>query len=64
MKKWIKMMLASFFLFALVPMAVYAVGDKSGKLTVRDKKVEVSLTIPEGKTEAITSLRLQLRVTA
>ncbi len=48
----------------LVPMAVYAAGDKSGKLTVDSNKVEVSLTIPEGKTEAITSLRLQLRVAA
>ena len=64
MKNWIKMVLASFFLFALVPMAVYAAGDKSGKLTVDSNKVEVSLTIPEGKTEAITSLRLQLRVAA
>lgn len=64
MKNWIKVILVSFFLFALVPMAVHASGDKSGKLTVQDNKVEVSLTIPEGKTEAITSLRLQLRVTA
>ena len=64
MKNWIKMVLASFFLFALVPMAVYAAGDKTGKLVVDGTDVEVSLTIPEGKTEVITSLRLQLRVTA
>ncbi|MCI9532244.1 MAG: hypothetical protein HFH38_10985 [Lachnospiraceae bacterium] len=64
MKKWIKMVLASFFLFALVPMAVNAAGNHSGKLAAEGNKVSVSLTIPEGKAGAVTSLRLQLRVTA
>ncbi len=58
------MVLASFFLFALVPMAVHAAGSHSGKLAAEGNKVSVSLTIPEGKAGAVTSLRLQLRAAA
>ena len=66
MKKWIEIFMVSFFLCAIVPMAVFAATNGSGSLTADGEKnqVTVSLDTPEGKTEAITSLRLQLFVSA
>ncbi|MEY8517753.1 hypothetical protein AALC25_12745 [Lachnospiraceae bacterium 29-84] len=61
MKNWLKIMLFSFLLFAVLPMSAKAEGKNN--LTVGKDQVQVSLSIPEGKTGAITSLRLQLLVT-
>ncbi len=61
MKKWIKIILVSFFLFTIVPLTADAAENN---LTVEDKDVAVSVDIPAGKSGVITSLRMQLRVSA
>ena len=64
MKKWIKYRaLVCFFVFVF-PVHAAAAGGGSGVLTADGNEVSVGLKLPEGKTETITSLRLQLRVTA
>lgn len=63
MKNWIKWIaVVCFFVFAIPVNA--AAGGGSGVLTADGNEVSVGLQLPEGKTETITSLRLQLRVTA
>lgn len=64
MKNWIKYILASFLLLAAFPLSALAADSESAVLTVNQNDVGVSLNIPEGKTETITSLRLQLLVSA
>lgn len=64
MKNWIKYILASFLLLAAFPLSALAADSESAVLTVDKNDVGISLDIPEGKTETITSLRLQLRVSA
>lgn len=61
MKKYVKYLCLLFFCIFSVPAAVEAAGNNN--LTVEDNKVSVSVSIPEGKTETITSLRMQLLVT-
>ncbi len=63
MKNWIKIILVSFLFFAVMPLNANAATSKNN-LTVENDQVAVSLNIPEGKTGAVTSLRLQLRVSA
>lgn len=63
MKRWIKIAVLSFLLFAILPLSADAAESKNN-LALEKNQVAVSLNIPEGKTGAITSLRLQLRVTA
>lgn len=63
MKNWIKHMAVVFFFVLAVPVNA-AAGGGSGILTADGNEVSVELKLPEGKTETITSLRLQLRVTA
>ena len=62
MKNWLKMILLSLLLVAVVPVGVSAAGTASASLTAEGQNVSVVLHLPEGKTETITSLRLQLRV--
>lgn len=62
MKKWIKNLLISFLLLAAVPAIALAAEMAGGNLTVEKNNVAVALNIPEGRTETITSLRLQMRV--
>lgn len=64
MKNRITFVLTFLFLFLAIPMTVAAAEANSGTLTVDKNNVAVSLHIPAGKTEGITSLRLQLRVSA
>ena len=64
MKNWIKYILASFLLLAAFPLSALAADSESAVLTVDKNDVGISLDIPEGKTETITSLRLQLLVSA
>ncbi|MCI8299353.1 MAG: hypothetical protein HFI69_03230 [Lachnospiraceae bacterium] len=59
MKKWLKIIMVSFFLFTIVPLTADAAENN---LTVKDKDVTVSVDIPAGKSGVITSLRMQLRV--
>lgn len=61
MKNCVKYVLLSFFCILMMPAAVKAAGNDS--LKIEKDKVAVSLEIPEGKTETLTSLRLQLLVT-
>lgn len=61
MKKWLKIIMVSFFLFTIVPLTADAAENN---LTVKDKDVAVSVDIPAGKSGVITSLRMQLRVSA
>lgn len=61
MKNCIKYLLLSFFCICIVPMTARAAENDS--LKIEKDKVAVSLNIPEGKTETITSLRMQLLVT-
>ena len=61
MKNIIKYLCLLFFCIFAIPAAVEAAGTNS--LTVENNKVAVSVSIPEGKTETITSLRMQLLVT-
>ncbi|MEY8391950.1 hypothetical protein AALA98_11385 [Lachnospiraceae bacterium 45-W7] len=61
MKKWLKIIMVSFFLFTIVPLSAKAAENN---LTVDDKDVVVSVDIPAGKSGVITSLRMQLRVSA
>lgn len=63
MKKWISFLIASFLcLFALPRMTAFAAAE--GTLSVRNQDVSVTLSIPEGKTQAITALHVRLLVSA
>lgn len=62
MKNWMKYIALCFLLFAILPL-VSPTAVQAG-LTAEQNNVTVSLQIPEGKTETITSLRFQLRVWA
>lgn len=64
MKNKLTFVLTFLFLFLAIPMTAAAAEANSGTLTVDKNNVTVSLHIPAGKTEGITSLRLQLRVSA
>lgn len=64
MKSRIRFVMMILVLFLAVPAAVSAAGTNRGTLTVDKNNVAVSLHFPEGKTGGITSLRLQLRVSA
>lgn len=62
MKKWISYIMASVLLLTcLVPVKVSAAA--SGELMVKNNDVEITLDIPDMKTENITSLRFRLAVT-
>lgn len=63
MKKLKRYFMIIFFLAVFMPGTVRAAGSGSGVLTVDKNEVAVSLNIPEGKTENITTLRMWLRVT-
>ncbi len=62
MKNWMKSTLTAFLLVAVLSVTALAAGLGSGRLTAKENDVAVSLNIPEGKAEAITSLRVKLRV--
>ena len=62
MKNWMKSTLMAFLLVAVLSVTALAAGLGSGRLTAKENDVAVSLNIPEGKAEAITSLRVKLRV--
>lgn len=64
MKRIILFFVAVLVLAATVPRAARAAGNGSGTLSVDKNNVSVSLAIPGGKTKTITSLRVQLRVSA
>lgn len=64
MKRLLLFFVAVLVLAATVPTAARAAGTGSGTLSADKNNVSVSLTIPEGKTKTITSLRVQLRVSA
>lgn len=64
MKNKLTFVLTFLFLFLAIPMTAAAAEANSGTLTVDKNNVTVSLHIPSGRTEGITSLRLQLRVSA
>lgn len=64
MKKIILFFVAALLLAATVPAAAKAAGTGSGTLSVDKNNVSVSLAIPGGKTKTITSLRVQIRVSA
>lgn len=61
MKNRITFVLTFLFLFLAVPVAAAAAEVNSGTLAADKNNVAVSLHLPAGKTEGITSLRLQLR---
>jgi hypothetical protein len=64
MKKWTKYFLtSSLLLAAFSPLSVSAEASGEAILQVNDQKVNVTLEIPDGITENITSLRLKLYVT-
>ena len=62
MKNWMKSTLMAFFLVAAISVTALAAGFGSGRLTAKENDVAVSINIPEGKTETITSLRVKLHV--
>lgn len=62
MKKWMKYILAVFVFFAAAPLTVQAAEKAEGKLAATGNKVAVKLILPEGKTEAITTLRVRLQI--
>ena len=64
MKNWMKSILMTFLLVAAISVTALAAGLASGRLTAKENDVAVSLNIPEGETDAITSLRVKLQVTA
>ena len=51
-----------FLLFACSVFTVTVKADTAGDLTVQGREVSVSLHLPEGKTETITSLRMKLYI--
>lgn len=63
MRNWIRYSIV-FLLVLLTPTALAAAQGGSAVLTAEDGRVSVALSLPEGKTETITSLRLTLRVSA
>lgn len=62
MRKWIKWIFLSAFLLAAIPVSTAASERGRVDLKAADNDVEVTVRIPEGKTETITSMRLQLFV--
>lgn len=65
MKKWINyIMISAFVLVVCLSFPAFAAKSASGILTVENEKdVSVTLSLPEGETETITSLRLCMYVT-
>lgn len=61
-KKWINILVTAFVLIMAVPAVSQAAEKAGGTLTAAGNNVAVTVTLPEGRTEAITTLRLQLRV--
>lgn len=61
-KKWINILVTAFVLIMAVPAAAQAAEKAGGTLTAVGNNVAVTVALPEGRTEAITTLRLQLRV--
>lgn len=61
MKNYFKYLLLLFFCILVMPMAAKAA--ENDNLKIEKDKVAVSVNIPEGKTETITSLRMKLLVT-
>lgn len=63
MKKWMNYILAfALFLAVFVPALVSAKPHGSVELQAEDRNVTVTLNLPEGKTETITTLQLKLYV--
>ena len=63
MKNWMKYIAVLCLLMFVMPVNAAAAESGSGILTAEKNSVSVALNLPEGKTETITSLRLQLRMT-
>ena len=61
MKNWIKCMLLTMFLIVAAPLDAAAASD-SQMLTVDKNDVILTVNLPEGKTDKITSLRIKLHV--
>ena len=64
MKKFILYMCILFACFVALPAAAFAAETGSASLIVQNNNVDVSLELPEGKAGRITSLRMQLSVSA
>ena len=62
MKNWMRYILTAFLIFMAVPATVTAAENASGSLTVEKNDVAVSLSLPEEKSQAVTSLRVKLFV--
>lgn len=63
MKNWIKCIIIAAFLVVALPVFVPAAEGGKGILAAEGNRVSVSLHLPEGQTETITSLRVKLSVT-
>lgn len=63
MKNWIRCIVLTLFLIAVIPMNAAAETGK-GILDVNGNDVALTLHLPEGKTESITSLRVKLRISS
>lgn len=62
MRKWIKYLFLTAFLIAAMPVSTAASEKSRVELKAADHDVEVIVSLPEGKTQTITSMRLQLFV--
>lgn len=63
MKKWmIYFFSLTLFISILFPLSVFAESKDSAKITVNGSSADISLRLPLGKYENITSLRLQLNI--
>lgn len=63
MKNWIRCIILTLLLIAAVPIDAAAETGK-GILEVNGKDAALTLHLPEGKTESITSLRVKLRISS
>ncbi len=63
MKNWIRCIVLTLILIAVAPMSAAAESSR-GILDVNGNDVALTLHLPEGKTESITSLRVTLRISA
>ncbi len=63
MKKWISFIMVFALLLAVIPPITVSAAAGGGELIVNGNNVTITLDIPEGKTENITSLRFQVVVT-
>lgn len=63
MKNWIRWIFFTLFLIAVLPMNAAAETGK-GILEVNGNDAALTLHLPEGKTESITSLRVKLRISS